>query len=111
MSPGVDRKLVSEHVLGLDHLGTRDSTRSDDKESGLDVLRGKEVEQARSVGGRSIVCRVPEDEYQRGMASVERLKSSAPKERPKSALVGQNEMSVARVLEANAVSHPTWLQR
>lgn len=57
VSPGVDRKLVSEHVLGLNHLGARDGTRADDEEGGLDVLGGEEVEKARSVGGRSIVCR------------------------------------------------------
>lgn len=51
----VKNVLVTEHVLCLDHFGTRNGSRSDDEEGRLDVLRLQEVEEPGRVRRGAVV--------------------------------------------------------
>ena len=43
MTPGVDRDVVLAHVLCLENGGEGDGTRTNDKESGLEIILIKEI--------------------------------------------------------------------
>ena len=50
-----DVHLVAQHILRLQHIGSRDDTRTDDEESGRDVLLVKIVDELGGVGRWTIV--------------------------------------------------------
>lgn len=55
MTPGVDRDLVPAHVLYLEQSREGNGARANDKESGLEAILVKEVQEVRGVVGRTVV--------------------------------------------------------